>query len=146
MASYIVTVATGIKTHLEGGSYTTTPTFERRWLPYLDRVAIGTATKVVVVPNGTTQEQLSRGQRLHEIVIDAFVQKAIDWETNSEADAVSELAEQINERMHVLPSVAFGSNVVNRARVTFEPFLVGEHLTEYRIFTSRVTSVWKLVS
>ena len=144
MASYVVTVADAIKTHINAGApYSITPiSLERRWLPYFERVAIGTATKVVVVPNNATQSLLTRSQRQIDIVVDVFVQKAINWETLAEADAMCVLAEQINDRIHALPSVAFGSNKVSRGQVTFEPLVVGEHMTEFRLWTSRTTSIW----
>lgn len=145
MASYLVTVAEGIKTHLAaGGPYVITPDFERLWVPYFERLDIGTDTKVVVVPNGATQQQLTREKRRNDIIIDVYVQKAVDWQVVAEGDLVSELAEQINERVQTLASVAFGSEQVGRVGVTFEPFVVTEHLLEFRVFTSRITSRWLL--
>lgn len=145
MASYIATIAEQLKTHLSGGSYVVAATVERRAIPYFDRKSIGTSRKVCVVPNDATQVQFTRSKRSHEIAIEVFVQAAIDWENLTEFDQVTELAEQVNDRCPLLPQISYGSEKANWIASTFEPFYVPEHMTELRMFTSRIINRYAMV-
>lgn len=144
MASHLVELADAIKTHVTGGApYVIDPiVVERRWLPYLERTSIGTTTKLVVVPNASTQRQLTRSQTGYSLVVDVFVQKAVNWES-TEPDATCELAEQVTARLLLLKDVIVtGQQMIGRVGVTFEPLVVGEHMIEYRLWTSRITTTW----
>ena len=136
--SKLVDIAESLRTSLAGAGImfdSQAVTVERKWLPYLRRESIGDQPRIVVVPNNHTREAATRGKGRSIVEVDVFVQADVDWEDNADADAVSDLAEDVADEIQGLSSIVTEGVNASLLEPTFDPAVVGEHLAELRIFT-----------
>lgn len=154
--SKIVDIADSIVTALNAATfvYSDSPiNIEKRWLPYMERQEVGDGpaasdriAQVVVVPNNqVVVERLTRTSSKHEIQVDVFVQRASDWSISTDVDATVNFAEEVFVVADAIALLTTEGINANQLFSNYEPFIAGDHLLEYKIFTSRITTRWSLV-
>jgi hypothetical protein len=146
VASLLRSIAADVLTLVDAGvPYSIDPvTTERRYMPYFVRRDLGNTTHIVVVGNSSTQARDSRSEFEHVITVDVFIQSATDWNDLEAVDCLTDLSEEVFEAV-VGRAVEVDGIAFIQSATTFEPQIVGEHLIEERIFTSRITTTWSAI-
>lgn len=147
MASRIAGLRDSLKEHIDDGTpYVITPvTTSVTWFPYLERELIGTKTEIVVAPLDMNAEALARSsssfaRQEESIEIAVHVRKTADRIRTTEVDRVSELAEQVFDRVKTHSPGAIGDHKYTLRGVRWDPFFDTSELVEYRVFEARIVA------
>ena len=133
MAAAILEVADELVTKLNGGSFSTSFTAVRLFVPDFDRSNELDALKVSVVPRDIQMEILSRNKTKQTVTIDVAIQQAVD-NSFSQVDTLLSLVDEIDLFMRFV--TLGGSSEASWIDTSPNPYYAISHREEIFVFTS----------
>lgn len=145
MASRMAGIRDSLVAHLVAGKpYSIDPvSIFASWFPYLEREELGARTEIVVAMADTFSESSTRSTtkfaRTEEsLELGVLARRAIDWTRIAEGDRMATFAEELWDQVATHQPGTIEGHAVYLRGVRFDPFLVPEYLTEYRVFETRI--------
>ena len=136
----IVDIAEGVKDELNGGSFSQPFTAQRKYQPVFDLQDMKTL-HVTVVPKDIEMQLATRNTSQFDCRVDVAVQKKLASGDLAELDELMHLVEEIAtflcRRVLVSAPQAVWIKTVN------EPIYAGEHMEQFRQFTSILTLTYR---
>lgn len=135
MATKAGALADAIKDWINGGTYATSFTADRRWAPRLDKRSLGTL-EVSVITTNRKRQLVTRGNWQDDSSPIVTVTKSVDHTSNDDCDSLMLLCEQIEDRMWA--SDAIIADGVRQRLIATEIDVAQDMLWEDRIFAGYI--------
>jgi hypothetical protein len=142
VSSTVIEVADAVTLLLNGGPPFTEPFLAKRAFRSVKDLENLAALTVTVVPRDNEISTVHRGADAFECAVDVAVQQKVDTDDSDALDALMGLVEEIIDRLRTmgLPSMPAAIWVSIENKPVFAP----EHLVEHRVFTSLLTSTYRV--
>lgn len=137
----ITDIADAVVSELNSASFSHEFQAERQYLPIYDLADVKDL-RVTVVPRGMNIEPVTRSDAQHDVEIDVAVQQKLAKTDAATIDPLMALVEEIADRFRFL---RFDAPPAAWIETRNEPVYAQEHLDRFRVFTSVLTFVFRVV-
>ena len=139
----ITDIAEAVKDELNGGTFSQAFTAERHYQPVFELKDMKTL-HVTVVPKDVEMQLATRQTCRHDCGVDVAIQKKLQTSDLAEIDELMGLVDEVisflaKRKLTSVPNALW-------IKTANEPIYAGEHMEQFRQFTSIVTLTYRLVS